>query len=586
MTARMLALALGVPGAALGRRVVRGGRKVRETPRVARSRLVAAVVPCSARGQGFAGRRLSTARCLAHHLGRGRAARCFAAATATADGDDDGDAPSNAIASSSCPGAKPPVEETVDVGARGDVGGIEWASRRILALDAASPGWWNPPAPYGVAPTPALSSTRDIGPPGRYADGAWWRGNVPGDLHPPPPPPQLLSVAPMMDYTTAHFRHLCRLLSRHTWLYTEMEVDQTLVHTDHPRLDRYLDFPTATHPSVLQLGGSDPETMARATAVAAPYGYDEINLNCGCPSPKVAGKGAFGAALMLEPELVRDVVAAMRENSGGAPVTVKCRIGVDDHDSYDDLCRFVETVACAMVPSRTDGRPLFAIHARKALLAGLSPAENRTVPPLRYEWAYALARDFPEVAFVVNGGIDTLEEAAEVARGVGVPTGGGRLVGTMIGRAVHADPWGVLSDADVRVFGAESNPRTSRRDLLNEYVKYCDATRGRFGTTKDGYSVPSTRHLMHPLQNLFLGEPNAKVWRRRVDEALKEDARNPDVTVGDILERTLGVLSDETLDAPPGDGSTNARHGVKRSGVTLGNLPPMPTRSALVPASR
>ena len=148
-----------------------------------------------------------------------------------------------------------------------------------------------------------------------------------------------------------------------------MEVDQTLVHTDHPRLDRYLDFPTATHPSVLQLGGSDPETMARATAVAAPYGYDEINLNCGCPSPKVAGKGAFGAALMLEPELVRDVVAAMRENSGGAPVTVKCRIGVDDHDSYDDLCGFVETVASAMVPTRTDGRPLFAIHARKALLA-------------------------------------------------------------------------------------------------------------------------------------------------------------------------------------------------------------------------
>jgi tRNA-dihydrouridine synthase A len=259
---------------------------------------------------------------------------------------------------------------------------------------------------------------------------------------------------------------------------------------------------------------------------------------------------------------------------------------VDDYDSYDDLCNFVEIVSSAMNPTAVDGRPLFAIHARKAILGGLSPAENRTVPPLRYEWAYALARDFPEVGFVVNGGIDTLREAADIADGVGVPEGGGRLVGTMIGRAVHADPWGVLSDADVRVFGSESNPRTSRRDLLVEYVKYCDATHGRFGTTKDGYSVPSIRHLMHPLQNLFLGEPNAKVWRRKVDEALKHDARNPDVTVGMILERTLGVLSDETLDAPPGDRSTSARHGLKKSGVTLGELPPMPTRTVLVPTGR
>ena len=538
MTARMVVLALGLPGS-LGRRVARG--EMRATVRGTGSRLVASVVTPARVAQGFTGRRLSAAR-LAHHSGRGRVARSFSAATAAVDDDDASNTNAKAAASRSCPGAKAPVEETVDVGTRGDVGGIQWASERILALDAASPGWWTPP--------------------------------------------QLLSVAPMMDYTTAHFRHLCRLLSSHTWLYTEMEVDQTLVHTDHPRLDRYLDFPTATHPSVLQLGGSDPEVMARATAVAAPYGYDEINLNCGCPSPKVAGKGAFGAALMLEPHLVREIVCAMRENSGGAPVTVKCRIGVDDYDSYDDLCNFVEIVSSAMNPTAVDGRPLFAIHARKAILGGLSPAENRTVPPLRYEWAYALARDFPEVGFVVNGGIDTLREAADIADGVGVPEGGGRLVGTMIGRAVHADPWGVLSDADVRVFGAESNPRTSRRDLLVEYVKYCDATHGRFGTTKDGYSVPSIRHLMHPLQNLFLGEPNAKVWRRKVDEALKHDARNPDVTVGMILERTLGVLSDETLDAPPGDRSTSARHGLKKSGVTLGELPPMPTRTVLVPTGR
>ena len=395
-----------------------------------------------------------------------------------------------------------------------------------------------------------------------------------------------ISVAPMLECTDTHFRRVCRLVSRRAHLWTEMVNQDAVVHSwrSKPEMLAYGD---EEHPLTVQLGGASPERLALAATVCdAEYRYDEINLNCGCPSPKVAGKGAFGAALMLEPHLVREIVCAMRENSGGAPVTVKCRIGVDDYDSYEDLCNFVEIVSSAMNPTAVDGRPLFAIHARKAILGGLSPAENRTVPPLRYEWAYALARDFPEVGFVVNGGIDTLVEAADIADGVGVPEGGGRLVGTMIGRAVHADPWGVLSDADVRVFGAESNPRTSRRDLLVEYVKYCDATHGRFGTTKDGYSVPSTRHLMHPLQNLFLGEPNAKVWRRAVDEALKEDARNPDVTVGDILERTLGVLSDETLDAPPGDGSTNARHGVKRSGVTLGNLPPVPTRSVPVPASR
>ena len=175
-------------------------------------------------------------------------------------------------------------------------------------------------------------------------------------------------------------------------------MDQTLTHVDHPRLDRYLDFPLQTHPSVLQLGGSDPESLGRAAAIAAPYAYDELNLNCGCPSPKVAGKGNFGAALMLEPELVADCVAAMAANSGGAPVTVKCRIGVDDVDSYDALCAFVERVSANMPPCPSaNDKPLFAIHARKALLNGLSPAENRAVPPLRYEWVYALARDHEEL---------------------------------------------------------------------------------------------------------------------------------------------------------------------------------------------
>mmetsp|Transcript_4273 Transcript_4273/g.10337 ORF Transcript_4273/g.10337 Transcript_4273/m.10337 type:complete len:577 (+) Transcript_4273:2298-4028(+) len=459
------------------------------------------------------------------------------------------------------PGAKSSLEQTYyqhggtrGPDLRGDVNGIPWASARILALDAAQPGWF-PPQPNSWASYSSGGAGGGGGGSNNMFAGTEWQRLLPPALVPGPSPPQLLSVAPMMEYTTAHFRYLCRLLSSRTWLYTEMEVDRTLVHTEHPRLDRFLDFPTQTHPSALQLGGSDPELLALATAIAAPYGYDEINLNCGCPSPKVAGKGAFGAALMLEPSLVAECVAAMAENSGGAPVTVKCRIGVDDVDSYSDLCRFVETVAAAMPPAGVwsgDCRPLFAIHARKALLKGLSPAENRTVPPLRYEWVYALARDFPELGFVLNGGVTTAEEAAAVVRGAGVPQGGGRLVGTMIGRAVHANPWGVLGNADVAVFGAESNPCKSRRELLEKYAVYCQATHGRYGVTKDGYTVPSVRHLMHPLQNLFQGQHNAKVWRREVDEVLKQDAKKPGASVADVLERTLGVLSDEVLDAPPG----------------------------------
>ena len=185
--------------------------------------------------------------------------------------------------------------------------GVEWASARVLELDANVPGWWSFPHEKdadGRFAVPAESfSFRDDR----------WTGCVRESLRPPrdAPPPQKLSIAPMMEYTTPHFRHLVRLLTANTWLYTEMEVDQTLRHTDHPRLDRFLDFPVAGHPTALQLGGSDPELLAVASRVAAPYGYDELNLNCGCPSPKVAGKGNFGASLMLDPSLVAECVAAM-----------------------------------------------------------------------------------------------------------------------------------------------------------------------------------------------------------------------------------------------------------------------------------
>lgn len=530
------------------------------------------------------------------------------------------------------PGAKPPVDETVDDATprpRGSVNGVQWASARVLELDANVPGWWSFPHERDEDGRFAVLGERGGG--GEHAHSSRrlsfrddsWTGFVRDDLRPPRSslPPQRLSIAPMMEYTTPHFRHLVRLLTKNTWLYTEMEVDQTLRHTDHPRLDRFLDFPIAGHPTSLQLGGADPELLAIASAVAAPYGYDELNLNCGCPSPKVAGKGAFGASLMLEPNLVAECVAAMAENAGGAPVTVKCRVGVDDKDSYDELCAFIETVSGQLpnCPS-AGGKPLFAIHARKALLNGLSPAENRAVPPLRYEWVVALANDFPHVAFALNGGIVDIETASVIANGDLAPfddDGGvhsaadetlipGNLIGTMIGRAAHADPWGVLATADVDVFGDTQNPETatSRRKLLTAYGEYCDATRGRFGVTKDGYAVPSTRHLVHPLQNLFYGEPNAKRWRRAMDDALKRDAKNPDVSVSELIDQTLreGGVSDETLDAPPSvrrsrkpnglglsddEAADTKRARLRDAAKKLRSLPPPPTRSVetrVVPA--
>ena len=357
----------------------------------------------------------------------------------------------------------------------------------------------------------------------------------------------------MMEYTTPHFRVMCRLLSRRAWLWTEMEVDQTLTHAieDGTRIDRFLDYPAEHCGTVLQLGGSTPEYLGRATAIAAPYGYEEINLNCGCPSPKVAGKGCFGAALMMEPRLVAECLRAMAENAPkGTPVSVKCRIGVDDADSYDHMCEYVETIA-----SETPVRR-FYVHARKALLDGLSPAENRTVPPLKHEWAYALARDFPECEFHLNGGLKTLRDVRNAINCA--PADGGKIAGVMIGRQAHADPWGLLSTADVEVFGAESNPCASRREFLNKYAVYADETIGRFGTAKDGYRIPSVRHMMHPIQNLFHGCANNKTWRRLVDEELQKRAKKPDTTVRSILDATLVAIRDEDLDAPPCAGGVDA----------------------------
>ncbi|EFN54753.1 hypothetical protein CHLNCDRAFT_23819 [Chlorella variabilis] len=332
-----------------------------------------------------------------------------------------------------------------------------------------------------------------------------------------------------MDWTDLYYRQLARLISRHTWLYTEMVVDQTIIHT--PFIDKFLWFPPEQHPIVCQLGGSDPTLLARAAAIVERYGYDEINLNCGCPSDRVAGAGCFGAAMMLRPQLVADCCKAMRE-AVLMPITVKCRLGVDSFDSYPQLVNFVEVV------SKGSGVSHFVIHARKCLLKGLNPHQNRTVPPLRYEWVWALKRDFPHLEFSLNGGVLTLEEVAS-ALALGI-------MGVMVGRAAYNMPWDALGDADRAIFGAEANAATSRRQVLHDYAAWADSMIGHWRVEEDGHKSPNVRMLVKPLLGMFHGEPRAKKWRAAVDAALKTAE-----TVGEVLDATLPVLKPESLDAPP-----------------------------------
>jgi len=409
---------------------------------------------------------------------------------------------------------------------------------------------------------------------------------------PEAPPPQLLSVAPMMDYTDVHYRQLARLMSRNTWLYTEMVVDQTILH--NPDHDRFLAFPPEQHPISCQLGGSNPETLAKAARIVARYGYDEINHNCGCPSDRVAGAGCFGAAMMLTPELVAACCKAMEdavaegpvENWNGAngangasasscrppEITVKCRIGVDDEDSYDAMHRFVSVVSENSVVRN------FIIHARKCLLNGLSPQQNRTVPPLRYEWLLALKRDFPHLKFSLNGGVLTLDEAVASmeadprgTRSDSVATTNDSnsdenlrdIYGVMIGRAAYNQPWHVLSAADTDVFGAETNPARNRKEVLYAYASYADAQIGSQCVKPDGHKVPSLRVMTKPILGMFSNEPRGKKWRAAIDQELRVCE-----TLTEVLDKTLGVLPQDVLMREPRAGA------VVREGSAWGRLVP------------
>ncbi|XP_010545132.1 PREDICTED: uncharacterized protein LOC104817580 [Tarenaya hassleriana] len=335
--------------------------------------------------------------------------------------------------------------------------------------------------------------------------------------------PPLFSVAPMMDWTDHHYRTLARLISSHAWLYTEMIAADTLLY-HHPHLDKFLAFSPHQHPIVLQLGGSNVQSLAKAAQLATPYGYDEINLNCGCPSPRVAGHGCFGVSLMLHPQLVGEAMSAIAANTN-VPVTVKCRIGVDDHDSYDELCDFVYKVSI-LSPTRH-----FIIHSRKALLDGISPADNRRIPPLKYEYYYALLRDFPNLKFTINGGITSVSEVNAALRE--------GAHGVMVGRAAYNNPWQTLGHVDTAVYGVPSSGLT-RRQVLEQYHVYGDSVIGTHGNGR-----PNVRDVVKPLLHLFRSEPGNGLWKRRADAALRKCS-----TVKSFLEETLTAIPDFVLDSP------------------------------------
>lgn len=318
-----------------------------------------------------------------------------------------------------------------------------------------------------------------------------------------------LSIAPMMDWTDRHCRYLHRLMSSRALLYTEMVTAPALVRGGARHLLR---FDPAEHPVAVQLGGSDPEELAAATRIACDEGYDEINLNVGCPSDRVQS-GCFGAVLMEQPDLVGDCVAAMIEASR-VEVTVKCRIGVDDQEPHEVLPQFLETIRAA-------GVRRVAIHARKAWLQGLSPKENRDVPPLDYPLVLEMKRAFPDLHVSVNGGIGSLDEAeAFLADG---------LDGVMIGRAAYQTPSAILLYADRRIWG-DTRPAPAPEAVVRAMLPYIDRHLGEGGKL---HAV--TRHML----GLFTGRPGARAWRR----ILSQGAHRADAGTA-LVETALAEVAD------------------------------------------
>jgi tRNA-dihydrouridine synthase A len=290
-----------------------------------------------------------------------------------------------------------------------------------------------------------------------------------------------LCVAPMMDWTDRHCRYYLRQVSAQARLYTEMITTGALIHGD---VERHLAFSEEEHPVAAQLGGSEPEDLAHCAKLVEQYGYDEVNLNCGCPSERVQ-RGAFGACLMAEPELVADCVEAMRK-SVSIPVTVKHRTGIDRIEDYDFLAKFVATVSAA-------GCTTFIVHARNAVLKGLTPKENREVPSLKYQYVYRLKKDFPQLEIVINGGISSWKQ---------IDTHLDQLDGVMLGRAAYHDSW-LLADAG-----------RTRAQVVRAMAAYAAGQ-------------ASLRHVARHMLGLYHGHPRARLWRRMLSDPARLSQNDP-----------------------------------------------------------
>jgi tRNA-dihydrouridine synthase A len=334
-----------------------------------------------------------------------------------------------------------------------------------------------------------------------------------------------LSIAPMMDRTDRHYRYFMRQVTRHTLLYTEMVSAGAVLYGDR---DRLLGFSEAEKPVAVQLGGDDPAALMRCAVIAENLGYDEVNLNVGCPSDRVQ-KGRFGVCLMARPELVAEAVAAMRQ-AVRVPVTVKHRIGFDGLDRFEDMAGFVRTVARA-------GCDRFIVHARKAWLQGLSAKENREVPPLRYQDVYRLKAEFPELRVEINGGVNGLPEVRAHLR---------QVDGVMVGRTAYQDPY-LFATADGEIFG-DPTPPPSRRKVVEALIPYLE--------DRLGEGVPLGR-MTRPLVGLLAGQPGARAWRRY----LSENAYRPGAGA-EVLQGAMDRVPAEVLDAAPG-----RRAGIRESAV-------------------
>lgn len=300
------------------------------------------------------------------------------------------------------------------------------------------------------------------------------------------------SIAPMMQYTDMHDRYLLRLISKKVFLYTEMVTTGAILYG---KCFHQLEFNKEEHPVAIQLGGSDIDDLVKSAKIAEDYGYDEINLNVGCPSDRVQ-KGRFGACLMLEPEHVAECLNAMQTNVK-VPVTIKCRLGVDHHEDYEFLYNFVNIVQNA-------GIEHFIIHARNGILKGLSPRQNRHIPPLKYDYVYQLKKDFPNLNITINGGIKAIDECKEHLKYVD---------GVMIGRAAYENPF-LIKDIDTELYGIESNVN-SKKSILNQYLDYVE------DKLQEGHDLS---RMMKHLFGLSRGDKFAKTFRIKILEVIKKES--------------------------------------------------------------